>query len=253
VIPAWQRRLSRRSHLRLGFLRGHFDGTGGETMSVITISREFGSVGDDFGEGIAQALGYHCLCKDEIAALLGQYGMVEFDREYEIQPVFWANFRPHYDQRRREMVAMLNQVVQAVAQHGNVVIQGRSGFAILADYANVLHVRLQAPLSVRIERVEVQQEMTAERAAAVVKEGDRVRTAFVENFYGVPWNAIQAFDLVINTGKISPDLAIAWVVSAVKALAFSPATGKPTTRSIEVDSVLAKAISDMLQCKVTHS
>ena len=139
-------------------------------MSVITISREFGSVGDDFGEGVAKALGYHCVCKDEIVALLSQYGMVEFDREYETQPGFWESFKPLRNQRRHEMVAMLNQVVQAVAQHGNIVIQGRSGFAVLADYADVLHVRLQAPPAVRIERVAAQQQMTAEQAAAVVKE-----------------------------------------------------------------------------------
>jgi cytidylate kinase len=222
-------------------------------MSVITISREFGSVGDDFGERIAQALGYHCLCKEEIVALLNQYGMVEFDREYETQPAFWEGFKPLRDQRRSEMVAMLNDVVQAVAQHGNVVIQGRSGFAVLADYADVLHVRLQAPLSARIERVAALQEMTAEQAAVVVNERDRVRTAFVEKFYGVPWDAIQAFDLVINTSKISPDQAMTWVVSAVKALALNPETGKPTTSSIEVDSVLAKAIAKALDCEKTHS
>jgi hypothetical protein len=121
-------------------------------MSVITISREFGSVGDDFSEGIAHALMYHCVCKEEIVALLSQYGMVEFDREYETQPGLWEGFKPLRNQRRYEMVGMLNQVVQAVAQHGNVVIQGRSGFAVLADYADVLHVRLQASLAVRIER-----------------------------------------------------------------------------------------------------
>ena len=221
-------------------------------MSVITISREFGSVGDDFGERIAQALGYHCLCKEEIVALLSQYGMVEFGREYEIRPGFWEGLISQRDQRRSEMVAMLNQVVQAVAQHGNMVIQGRSGFAVLADYADVLHVRLQAPLAVRIERVAAQQQMTAEQAAAVVKEGDSVRTAFVESFYGVPWDAIHAFDLVIDTGKIAPDLAMPWVVDAAKALALSPALGKPTTRSIAVDSVLAKAVSDALHCKAVH-
>jgi len=101
--------------------------------------------------------------------------------------------------------------------------------------------------------VAAQQEMTAEQAAVVVKERDRVRTAFVERFYGVPWGATQAFDLVINTGEISPELAITWVVSAVQALALSPATGRPTTRSIEVNSVLAKAVSETLHCKVAHS
>ena len=221
-------------------------------MSVITISREFGSVGDDFGERIAQALGYHCLCKDEIYDMLRQYGMVDFDREYETQSVFWESLKP-LQGRRGELVAMLNQVVQAVAQHGNVVIQGRSGFAVLADYADVLHVRVQAPLAVRIERVAAEQKMTAEQAAAVVKEGDKVRRAFVENFYGVPWDAIHAFDLVIDTGKISPDLAMPWVVDAAKALVRSPIAGSPTTRSIEVQSVLAKVVADALGCQVAHS
>lgn len=50
---------------------------------MITISREFGCVDDDFGERIAQALGYHCLCKEEIYDMLRQYGMVDFDREYD--------------------------------------------------------------------------------------------------------------------------------------------------------------------------
>ena len=80
-----------------------------------------------------------------------------------------------------------------------------------------------------------QQQMTAEQAAASVKDGDEVRRSFVEEFYGVPWDAIQAFDLVINTGKIPPDLAMTWVIDAAKRLALSPATGKPTTSSIEVD------------------
>ena len=75
----------------------------------------------------------------------------------------------------------------------------------------------------------------------------------MESFYGVPWDAIHAFDLVIDTGKIAPDLAMPWVVDAAKALALSPATGKPTTRSIEVHSVLAKAVSDELHCKTAHS
>ena len=40
-----------------------------------------------------------------------------------------------------------------MARHGNVVILGRSGYAILAGLADVLHVRLQAPLEDRIELV----------------------------------------------------------------------------------------------------
>jgi cytidylate kinase len=222
-------------------------------MSVITISREFGSVGDDIGERIARGLGYHFVDKAFIGDLLSQYGLVNFEKAFETPPGFWEGFNAQRGQQRDAMVNMLNRVVEAVARHGDVVIQGRSGFAILGGFADVLHVRMWAPLSVRVEHVMTQKRMTAEQAAVSVKDGDKVRRSFVEGFYGVPWDAIQAFDLVINTGKIPPDQAMTWVIDAAKALALSPATGELTTSSIEVDSILTKAISDRLRCQTAHS
>jgi cytidylate kinase len=78
---------------------------------------------------------------------------------------------------------------------------------VLGSFADVLHVRLQAPFPARVARVMAQQKMTAEQAEAAVKGRDKVRMAFVEDFYRVSWGTIHAFDLVINTAKISPDLA----------------------------------------------
>ena len=222
-------------------------------MTVITISREFGNVGDDIGERIAQGLGYHFVDKEFVGAVLRQYGLINFDSEFETLPGFWERFDAQRGEQRDQMVSVLNQLVLAVARHGDAVIRGRSGFAILEGFADVLHVRLQAPLPVRVEQVMAQQQMTAEQAAAFVKDGDEVRRSFVEEFYGVPWDAIQAFDLVINTGKIPSDLAMTWVIDAAKRLALSPATGKPTTSSIEVDSILEQVVSDELRGQTAPS
>ena len=127
-------------------------------MTVITISREFGNVGDDIGERIAQRLGYHFVDKEFVGAVLSEYGLIDFDSEFETLPGFWERFDAQRGKHRDLMVSVLNQVVQAVARHGDVVIRGRSGFAILAGFADVLHVRLQAPLSVRVEQVMAQQQ-----------------------------------------------------------------------------------------------
>ena len=219
-------------------------------MAVITISREFGSAGDDIGASIAQTLGYHFVDKEFIGALLSEYGLLNFEKEFEAPLGFWDAFKVQQGKRREAMVDMLNRVVSGLACHGNVVIQGRSGFAILASFADVLHVRLQAPVAVREQHVMIQQALSAEQAAAIVRDGDKARKSFVEDFYGVPWGGIEAFDLVINTDKISPAMAEAWVIDATKAL--RPARGKPTTSSIEVDPVLAKAITEDLRCQTVH-
>ena len=221
-------------------------------MSVITISREFGSEGDTIAHKVAQILDHHFVDQHFIGAILGQYGYVEFDKEYATLPTFWERFDAQREKQRDVMVGMLNQVIQAVAHHGNVVILGRSGFEVLGGFADVFHVRLQAPFPVRVQRVMAQQNIPFEQAEAVVKSNDKVRVAFVEEFYRVPWNSIHAFDLVINTGKVSPDLAANWVIEAVKAFETSLETDKPTVDSMVVDRILAEAVSDVLQCQKTH-
>ena len=221
-------------------------------MSVITISREFGSEGDTIAHQAAQTLGYHFVDQKFIGVILGQYGYVEFDKEYATLPTFWERFDAQKEEQRGGMTKMLNQVIQAVAHHGNVVILGRSGFEVLGEFADVLHVRLQAPFPVRVERVMAQQEIPFEQAELVVKNNDKVRMAFVEEFYKVPWDSIRAFDLVINTGKISPDLSASWVIEAAKASMTSLEMDKPTTASIVVDHILADAVSEVLKCNQTH-
>jgi len=221
-------------------------------MAVITISREFGSGGDTIAKHVAQNLGYHLVDKEFIGALLGQYGLVEFDREYDHLPGFWEKFNAYKEQRRDQMVKMLNQVIEAVARHGDVVILGRSGFVVLAGYADVLHVRLQAPFPVRVGRVMVQHKFTYERAEALVKDRDRVRVTFVEEFYQVPWEAMLAFDLVINTAKVSTTHVTTWITEAVQAFGGKAKADQKQTSLIEVDPVLAGAVSEQLKCKLVH-
>ena len=54
-----------------------------------------------------------------------QYGLVEFDQEYDRLRGFWDKFNEQKDDRRRLMGNMLNVVIRAVARHGNAVILGR--------------------------------------------------------------------------------------------------------------------------------
>jgi cytidylate kinase len=221
-------------------------------MSVITISREFGSEGDSIARKVAQTLGYHFVDQKFIGHVLGQYGYVEFDKEYQKLPTFWERFDAQRETQRDVMMDMLNRVIQAVAHHGDAVILGRSGFEVLGGFANVFHVRLQAPFSVRVGRVMSQQKLTYEEAEALVKENDKVRLAFVEEFYRVSWGTIQAFDLVVNTGKVFPDMATNWVIDAARTFVNNMDNNKPTTASIKVDRILADAVSDVLGCKETH-
>jgi cytidylate kinase len=221
-------------------------------MSVITISRDFGSEGEYIAEKVAQALGYHFVDKEFFDTVLREYGLVEFDGEYDAQPGFWEKLNEHRYERRDEVVHMLNRAIRAVAQHGNVVILGRSGFEVLAQFADILHVRLQAPIPVRVSRVMKELKIPQEEAEDFVKENDKVHVAFTQEYYKMPWDAIHAIDLVINTNKIAPDLAATWLVDAVKTMGGAQKLGKPALSSLEIDPILKKSVYDALKCTTMH-
>jgi cytidylate kinase len=213
-------------------------------MAVLTISRKIGSDGDTIARTAAERLGYDFVDKELIGAVLGEYGLVEFDREYDHLPTFWEKFDIQREERRAVLADMLNRVLRAVAQRGNVVILGRSGYVVLAEFADVLHVRIQAPEAFRVGNTAVQANIPLEEAETIVQQDDKIRAAFVKTFYGVDWEATNAFDLTINRGKIAPELAVDWLVDAVRALEKREADDQPTTALIQVDANLAEAVSE---------
>ena len=117
-------------------------------MTAITISREIGSQGDWIAEQTAQRLGYHLVNKHTLERIFQQRGFVDFEETYDMSG-FWARFSPH----RGELVTMLDRFIHALAAHGDVILVGRGGFTTLKDFADVLNVRIQAPILMRIEQV----------------------------------------------------------------------------------------------------
>ncbi|MCB0130199.1 MAG: cytidylate kinase-like family protein [Caldilineaceae bacterium] len=215
-------------------------------MAVITISREAGSGGDEIAQSVAKTLAYRLVDKHFLEHVLGQYGLIEFDQEYDSMPTFWEKFDAHKADRREQMVKLINQAVSATAQIGNVVILGRSGFLVLGDCADVLNVRIQAPAAFRVARMAEQLAGQPDAAAAAVAESDRVRAEFIETFYGATWHDAAAFDLIINTAKIPPGLAVRWLVDGARALDAADLSGRMTTAALQVDNVMRSAVAQQL-------
>ena len=212
-------------------------------MTTITISREIGSRGDWIAEQIAKKLGFNLVNKHTIERIFLQYGFVDFDEFYDASS-FWVRFDPQMG----EMIGMLNQITLALAAHGNVVQVGRGGFALLKNYADVLNVRIQAPLAYRIEQV-MQEEKFDEIAKAeeLVKDNDNLRHGFLAAAYGNHWNNCSSFDLIIDTGKISPENSVEWLLEACKKLDDQKQAGKHLAASLDIDPVMISVIKDVLE------
>jgi cytidylate kinase len=212
-------------------------------MTAITISKELGSEGTRIGQQAAERLGYQLVDEHTVEGVLRQYGLTKFSDLYHTTPKLWdlTNLT------NLLIVSMLNETFQALAKRGNVVILGRGGFAALSGYKDVLKVRVQAPLSVRTQRVMAREKLAdAQAVENRVKEDDKMRSNFVQLFYNKRWELEAHYDLVLDTEAISAEMAIDWTVEAVNGLAQKVLKDEETTQSIEVDSVLLDAIEKVM-------
>lgn len=212
-------------------------------MAVMTISGELGSGSRDIAEQVAQALGYELVDKRTTDGIFRQYGLTKFDDLYSSAP----SLLDLINADNLLLVSMANEITEAVAKRGNIVILGRTGFAVLADYADVLHVHIQAPFADRVQRVMAREGLSDLPAAEErVREDDSVHRTYVQRFYNKQWDAPSNFALVLDTGSLSHDMAVQRIVEAAKALEHQ-APDAVTTATIAVDPVLADAIAEVIE------
>jgi cytidylate kinase len=133
------------------------------------------------------------------------------------------------------------------------VMLGRGCYGALAGFADVLDVRIQAPLPVRIKwAIENEDFADAESAEAFVKETEAVRASFVKDCYGLPMDDAGLFDLVIDTEKVPAEMATRWLVEVASALADRGSGEGRTTASIQVDPVIARVASGVIDGGLAH-
>lgn len=216
----------------------------GTAMTVITLSRELGSEGTAIAKQVAEKLGYQFVDKSTFEQILQQYGLVKFEDFYDSAPGFWARF----DNANLQIVSMLNRTILGIAKLGNVVILGRGGFAALQGYSDVLHVRIQAPFSLRVKREMIKGGLDdVEASKSIVAKNDKARAMFVKSFYDADFYATSQFHLVLDTGVLPAAKAATWVAEAARLFEDRPLAEESTTREIEVDPVLASSISQVLR------
>jgi len=189
-------------------------------MSVITISRQLGSLGTTLGRLVAGRLEYRLVHRELInqaARLVSAPDMALAT----IDELGLLGLEPEETQQQAYLKAV-ETVMKTLVQEGNTIIVGRAGQAILQNVPNVLHVRVVAPQKIRIQRIIKAHQISPQAAAAQIEESDRFRADYLESFYHIGWDDPTLYHLVINTGQMDLETSAEVVCSAVRKMPNHP-------------------------------
>lgn len=218
-------------------------------MTVITISRQFGSGGDDIALNLCKELGYQFFDKNMVLEAAKTSGLssqeiVDYsednykvrsflDRLFGNTPILpYAGIWPddlavmygleELKLSENDSLHLVQQAIQMAYQVGNMVIVGRGGQILLKDHPGVLHLRIIAPLQDRIQRVQkkLEEVKSPGRAADIIQQRDLASAEYIKRFYHQDLADPLLYHLVINMGKLSIDQVVQRILDLV--LSFEP-------------------------------
>ena len=186
-------------------------------MSIITVSRMFGSGGSEVAEIVARDLGWELLDNavvDDVAQRLGATRAEVAEREERLpslverlagalalssqeflSPVADAKL-PLSDER---LVEVTRRVVEEAVARGPLVVVGRGAQAMLAARTDALHVFCYAPRPALIARIAETEKLAAEAAAKLVDETNKRREDWVRKHWSRSWRLHENYHLSLDT------------------------------------------------------
>ncbi len=183
-------------------------------MAVITISRQYGSLGNIIANALGQRLGYRVVMRELInqAARAAGAPVVALAVIDELGLLGLAPSEQDY----QAYIQAVKSVMLELADQGNVIIAGRGGQVVLAGRPDALHVRTVAPAELRVARIAERYAISLAAARAQIKASDRQRRIFLKRFYNIDGNDPQLYDLVLNTARMTAETACNLICAALQ-------------------------------------
>jgi cytidylate kinase len=197
-------------------------------FKIVTISRECGSGGSAIARRLAQALNLQCVGKElvyEIArhagvqtALVEKYDQDSYSKWNLILDSLCLGGRLSADYGVTSSASTpepetffteekYRQTTQAIllklAESPGIIFLGRGSQVVFRNRPDALHLRLVAPLDLRIRRIAETLQLPAREAARKVQEMDKSRERYLRDFYSAEVADPDLYHLTLNTGRFS--------------------------------------------------
>lgn len=199
-------------------------------MSIITVSRMFGSGGSEVAARIAQSLGWQLIDNqfiDAVAERLGIPAAEVAEREERVPPLArrvadalslatpamgTPVLRDGLPPDEARLVESATRVIREAGQRGHTVLVGRGAQIVLAERSDVLHVFCYAPPTALVARASRRLGIPERDAAKLVDDTNKSREQYVRRHWRRSWLAHDNYHLCLNTEWLGLDGAVEIVV-----------------------------------------
>jgi len=129
------------------------------------------------------------------------------DELFGLRPASWT------------MIQQTSETILKLAELGHVILIGRAANVITAKLSHVVHVRLVAPLEVRLDHCQSSYNLTPRAAREFCQREDEGRRRYLKKYFSADVDNPLLYHLTINTGVVSFEAAAGLIADTVRATA----------------------------------
>jgi cytidylate kinase len=186
-----------------------------ESMSLITISQDFGSGGYQIAKTVAEKLVLELYDDERLRKKALEYG-VPAEHLKGLEEKEPGLFDRLMGRKPEIYLDMLQNVVYKIARGGEGVIFGHGSQILLKDFGCALHVRVYASRKKRVQNMVDEQKISPEAADKIIFKKDQEFKGFFRYAFQKDFNDPALYDLIINTEKISKETAAEYIINLAR-------------------------------------
>lgn len=199
---------------------------------VITIGRQFGSGGREFGRLLAEELGIAYYDKELLVEAARKAGLGEefFERNDERTPSFlsgllWFNHsvNPTTQYLGSNSISddslynALGDIIGQMAAKGSCVIVGRTADYVLRDHPNVFNIFIHAPEDECVKRIMRRGDVESEKKAREkLRKTNKLRASFYNFYTDKRWGHADSYHLCIDSSLLPIKEWVIFVANIVR-------------------------------------
>lgn len=186
--------------------------------TVTTIGRQFGSGGHEIGIRLAKELNIPFYDKELLQKAAEESGLCEkiFDNfDEKPKSVLYSIMMDSYmfavpgtnagESLEQQVYLATYNTIRRIADQGSCVIIGRCADYALADHPKTLKLFIDAPMEARLKTVETRENLSPEKAKALIARTDKHRAAYYEYYSSQKWGGVNSYDFCLDSSVFGID------------------------------------------------
>ena len=178
---------------------------------VVTISRQFGSMGRMIAQQLSRDLGVNFYDRDiveETASRMGLPVSVISNTEENSKSIYFKQQYPlgmGIASMRDEIFLIQKNIIRDLAQKESCIIVGRCADSILTDMENRLNVYIYAPMDARLRNAVELAKLDEKTAKKMIREIDRSRELYHRRYCPEYVDASTNKDIMIDSSRFGAE------------------------------------------------